>query len=114
MKVRKENCEWLKNILLPTKKASKVNKDILYRQQVKKEKKKCFLNFNAYELKCKNHQKLVNVSKYENNIKIFKNNLGNRSLILACLVSKWKPEFWNIKGNAEKADEFNEAAWTGK
>lgn len=40
MKVRKENCEWLKNILLSTKKASKVNKDILYRQQVKKQKKK--------------------------------------------------------------------------
>lgn len=45
MKVRKENCEWLKNILLPTKKASKVNKDILYRQQGKKEKKKVFFKF---------------------------------------------------------------------
>lgn len=46
MKMRKENCEWLKTILLPTKKkASKVNKDILYGQQVKKKIKSVFFKF---------------------------------------------------------------------
>lgn len=42
MKMMKENCEWLKNILLPTKKASKVDKNILYRHQAKKEIKSVF------------------------------------------------------------------------
>lgn len=89
-----ENCEWLKHILLCPKIASKVNKDILYRQQVKKETRKVFFYFSKYKLKPKNCQKLINVSKDENDIKIFKKHLGNRrSLILGCLVGKWKHKF---------------------
>lgn len=60
MKISKENGEWLKNILLPTKKASKVNKDILYRQQIKKEIKKVFCKF--YWLWSKK-QKLSEINK---------------------------------------------------
>ena len=113
MKVKNENWEWLKNILLSTEKLwSELKKSPT---GSKWKKKSVNFYFNEYELKSKNCWKLINVFKDEDNKKILKKYLRNRKiLILAWLVSKCKWKFWIIRKSTEKAEEFSNFAWTGK